>query len=355
MKGKVLDRGRDPPVLGFEGVIDRMKSLEYHVGGQPVRVIVDGVPSPQGRTQAQKAAWFARHADRYRRGLVLAPRGHVDMSAVLLTEPSSPGAHAGLLFLDAAGCPRFSMPGVMVAAAAAVGHGLISTGDRDGSTRLTFDTPAGEVIAHVGLPADGHVRVRGVPAFVHAAGVPVSLPGRTVPVDIAFSGEFYALVDGESAGVPLDDAHLPELRRIGQAVCAAVNHGRAVVHPADRTIEGVAGVLFTGPSRDDAAHLRSALVTAHGAVDYSSGGSATAAVMAVLDAMGLLGDAVSFTHEGLSGAHLAGRLSSRTMVGDCPALVVEVDARAWPTGEQTWLLDHDDPFHQGLLLKSALS
>ena len=61
-----------------------MKSVEYHVGGQPVRVIVDGVPSPQGRTQAQKAAWFARHADRYRRGLVLAPRGHADMSAVLL-------------------------------------------------------------------------------------------------------------------------------------------------------------------------------------------------------------------------------------------------------------------------------
>jgi proline racemase len=32
-----------------------MKSLECHVGGQPVRVIVEGVPSPQGRTQAQKA------------------------------------------------------------------------------------------------------------------------------------------------------------------------------------------------------------------------------------------------------------------------------------------------------------
>lgn len=331
-----------------------MKSLEYHVGGQPVRVIVEGVPSPQGRTQAQKAAWFARHADRYRRGLVLAPRGHADMTAVLLTEPSSAGSHAGLVFLDAAGCPRFAMAGVIAAATAAVAHGLISTGDAGESTRLTFDTPAGEVTAHVGSPVEGHVRVRGVPAFVHAAGVPVALPGRTVPVDIAFSGEFYALVDGESAGVPLDDAHLPELRRVGQAVCAAVNQGPAVVHPADRTIEGVAGALFTGPSRDDAAHLRSVLVTAHGGVDCSPGGSATAAVMAVLDAMGLLGDA-SFTHEGLSGAQLAGRLSSRTTIEDRPALVVEIDARAWPTGEETWILDHDDPFHQGLLIKSALS
>lgn len=332
-----------------------MKSLEYHVGGQPVRVIVEGVPSPQGRTQAQKAAWFARHADRYRRGLVLPPRGHVDMSAVLLTEPSSAGAHAGLVFLDAAGCPRFAMPGVIAAATAAVEHGLISTGDGgDSGTRLALDTPAGVVTAHVGSSAAGQARVRGLPAFVHAAGVAVALPGRTVPVDIAFSGEFYALVDGESAGVPIDDAHLPELRRIGQAVCAAVNRAVTVVHPADGSIEGVAGALFTGPPRDEAAHLRSALVTAHGAVDCSPGGSATAAVMVVLDAMGLLGEAGSFTHEGLSGAHLTGWVSSRTMVEERPALVVDVEAKAWPTGEETWILDHDDPFHQGLL-RSAFS
>src|ERR1044071_2326465 len=151
-----------------------MKSLEYHVGGQPVRVIVDGVPSPQGRTQAHKAAWFARHADRYRRGLVLPPRGHADMSAVLLTEPSSATAHAGLVFLDGAGCPRFAMHGVIVAAAAAVEHGLISTGDGGtGSTRLILDTPAGAVtaIVHGEDGRRGHVRVRGVPAVVHAAGL----------------------------------------------------------------------------------------------------------------------------------------------------------------------------------------
>src|ERR1044071_9402245 len=139
-----------------------MKSLEYHVGGQPVRVIVDGVPSPQGRTQAHKAAWFARHADRYRRGIVLAPRGHADMSAVLLTEPSSSTAHAGLVFLDAAGCPRFAMHGVIVAAAAAVEPGVISTGDGPtGPTRLTLHAPAVVVTAMVDDENGrrGHVRV----------------------------------------------------------------------------------------------------------------------------------------------------------------------------------------------------
>jgi proline racemase len=197
------------------------------------------------------------------------------------------------------------------------------------------------------------VSVETVPSFVYSAGASVALTGRSLPVDIAYSGEFYALVDGEAAGVPIDDAHVPELRRLGQAVCAAVNRAVTVAHPDDDTIDGVAGVLFTAPARDDGAHLRTALVTAHGAVDCSPGGSATAAVMAVLDAMGLLGEAPSFTHEGLSGAQLTGRLSSRTRIGGYLALVVDVEARAWPTAEATWILDHDDPFHQGLRTAAA--
>jgi len=326
-----------------------MKSFEYHVGGQPVRVIVEGVPSPHGRTQAQKAAWFARHADRCRRGVVLAPRGHADMTAVLFTEPSSPEAHAGLVFFDAAGYPRFAMHGVVAAAVAAVEHGLVSAGSRK-EPALTFDTPAGAVAVRVAAPtaSPGGVVVRGVPAFVHAAAMPVTLPSRTLPVDVAFAGEFYALVDGEAAGVPLDADHVPELRRLGQAICAALNKTASVVHPLDPAVDGVAGAVFTGPARDPEAHLRTVLVTADGAVDWSPGGSATAAVMAVLDAMGLVGDVPAFTHEGLSGAQLTGRLVSREMVEDRPALVVEVSAQAWPTGEQAWILDHDDPFHQGL-------
>ena len=323
-----------------------MKSFEYHVGGQPVRVIVEGVPSPQGRTQAQKAAWFARHADRCRRGVVLAPRGHADMSAVLFTEPSSREAHAGLVFFDAAGYPRFVMHGVVAAAAAAIEHGLVSHPSGQDSA-LTFDTPAGAVVVRADF-SDGGVLVRGVPAFVYAAGRPVTLPSRTVPVDVAFAGEFYALVDGEAAGVPLDAEHVPELRRLGRSICTALNRTSSVVHPLDPGLEGVAGAVFTGPARDPETHLRTVLVSADGSLDWSPGGSATAAVMAVLDAMGLVGDAPAFTHEGLSGARLTGRLVARQMVDDRPALVVEVAARAWPTGEQAWILDHDDPFRLGL-------
>ena len=335
-----------------------MKSLEYHVGGQPVRVVIDGMPSPQGRTQAQKAAWFARHADRYRRGLVLAPRGHADMTGVLLTEPSSELAHAGLVFLDAAGYPRLSVAGVVAAVRAAAEHDLISSraGVPGAQRTLIFDTPAGPVLtkSNPAEQAPRHVLVESLPSFVYAAGSNVALTGRVVPVDLAFSGAFYALVDGEAAGVVLEPNRLEELRRIGRAICAAVDQSMTLVDPVDSSATGVAGVVFTGPPRDERAHLRTVLVSAQGAVDLSPGITAAPAIVAVLEAMGLIEEGLEFFHEGLSGIVSRGRLRTRQTVGDRPALVVELEGEPWATGEQTWFLDHDDPFHTGLL-RSALS
>lgn len=334
---------------GRARVIQRLQCIEYHIGGQPVRVIVNGVPAPQGRTQRDKARWFERHADRFARAVVLAPRGHDDMSAVLLTEPSSSDAHAGLVFADAGGYPHLLSHGVMAAAAAAVERDLISTRDPEG--RLLFDTPAGRVTAS-GANGSGAVVIGSVPSFVHTPGHPVMVSGRPVLVDIAFGGEFYAIVDGEAAGVPVDLAHLPELRRLGRAICGAVNTAATVVHPLDASMAGVAGAIFTGPSRHEDAHLRSAVVSAAGTLDASPSGGGTTAVMAVLDAMGLLADGQAFVHESMNGSLLTGRLAGRASAGESAALLVEIEGRAWATGEQTWLLDHDDPFRDGVRTSS---
>ena len=121
-------------------------------------------------------------------------------------------------------------------------------------------------------------------------------------------------------------------------------------HPADSKLAGVAGVIFTGPPLDPEAHLRNVTVNAAGAVDLSSSGTGTSAVMAVLDAMGLLPEGEPFVHEGLSGSLLRGRISGRTRIGDTSAIVTELEGSAWVTGEHTFLLDDDDPFREGLTL-----
>jgi proline racemase len=50
----------------------------------------------------------------------------------------------------------------------------------------------------------------------------VKLASRAIRADVAFGGAFYAIVDSEAAGLPIDAAHLPELRRVGMEIKHAI-------------------------------------------------------------------------------------------------------------------------------------
>jgi proline racemase len=167
-------------------------------------------------------------------------------------------------------------------------------------------------------------------------------------VDVAFAGLFYAIVDTEATGIPLRAERLNDLRRLGVDLQAALNAATDFTHPTDLQTTGIGGVIFTGPPADPEAHLRSVAVTG-AVVDRSPGGTATAAVMAVLDAMGLLVDDQSFVHESITGTLFRGRAVRRTVIGESPALVAEVEGSAWITGEHTFLIDEDDPFRDGVI------
>jgi trans-L-3-hydroxyproline dehydratase len=332
----------------------QITTIDAHVGGQPLRLVVGGAPRPGGATVAQKRDWLADRADHVRRSVVLEPRGHADMTAALLTETPSPGAHAGLVFMDAGGYPTMSAHGVIGAVTIAIERGLLFSRDVDaGLMPITLDTPAGAVHAMARVEVRGavhrvdRVAFANVPAFVHTPAQPIALGQRRLRVDIAFGGIFYAIVDTEAAGIPLEARRLADLRRLGNDICDALNGSLRIAHPADPSVAGVGGVIFTGPPADPEAHLRNVTVTA-GVVDRSAGGNGTSAVMAVLDAMGLLPDDQHFVHEGLLGSLLRGRILRRTIVGDTPAIVTEIEATAWITGEHTFFLADDDPFREGI-------
>jgi proline racemase len=178
----------------------------------------------------------------------------------------------------------------------------------------------------------------------------VTVGARKIPVDIAFGGAFYAIVDAEAAGVPIDAAHLPELRKLGMQIAREVENLRQVVHPNDPGLTGIYGTIFTAPAQLPDAHLRNVTVFADAEVDRSPCGTGTAAVMAVLNDMGLLLDDVPFIHESIIGTTFTGRVLERVEVGERPAIVPEIEGSAWITGEHTFLIDGDDPLRSGFRL-----
>jgi trans-L-3-hydroxyproline dehydratase len=175
----------------------------------------------------------------------------------------------------------------------------------------------------------------------------VKLRSRTIQADVAFGGAFYAIVDSEAVGLPIDAAHLPDLRRAGMEIKHAIEAAHTIVHPLDAGLTGIYGTIFTGPPTDESADLRNVTIFADAEVDRSPCGTGTAAVMAVVDAMGLLGADRPFVHESLIGTRFKGRVTSRTEVGELQAIVPEIEGSAWITGEHTFLVDESDPLKDG--------
>ena len=335
-----------------------LKTIDAHAAGEPLRLIVDGFPSPHGRTMLEKREWLKRHADHLRRVLMLEPRGHADMYGAILTEPVMPGSHAGVLFMHNEGYSTMCGHGVIAVTTIALERGLIMPGP-DGCS-IVYDSPAGTIRARAqraqgagGAGGDGKVEsvaFQNVPSFVLHGGLTVKLASRQIRADVAFGGAFYAIVDSEAVGLPIDAAHLADLRRVGMEIKSAIEREQAIVHPLEPGLRGIYGTIFTGPPNDRDADLRNVTIFADAEVDRSPCGTGTAAVMAVIDAMGLLADDKPFVHESLIGTTFTGRVATRTTVGEHAAIVPEIEGFAWITGEHTFLIDQRDPLREGFRL-----
>jgi proline racemase len=329
----------------------RIQTIDAHAAGEPLRLIIGGFPEVRGRTMLEKREDVRRRHDAVRRALMLEPRGHADMYGALLTEPVTPGADAGVLFMHNEGLSTMCGHGVIAVVTIALERGLLTL--RAGQDAIVLDTPAGPVRARADRDGSGRVHsvaFVNVPSFVLHAAAPVRLGDRTVRADVAFGGAFYAIVDSESAGLALEPRWLPEIRRAGMAIKTQVERALTIVHPLEPGLTGIYGTIFTGAATVEGADLKNVTVFADAEVDRSPCGTGTCAVMAVLDAMGLLPAEHPFTHESITGTTFRGRIVGREPVGELPAILPEIEGSAWITGEHTFIVQDDDPLRGGFRL-----
>jgi proline racemase len=323
-----------------------IKTIDAHTAGEPLRLIVEGFPPIEGETILEKREYIREHYDHLRKALMLEPRGHADMYGALLTAPERPGSDAGVLFMHNEGFSTMCGHGVIAVATIGIERGLFAGPD------VTLDAPAGPVHARASLAAGRvtSVSFRNVPSFVLHAALPVRLGQKQLDVDVAFGGAFYAIADAEAAGIPVLPERLQDLRRAGMDIKRAVEAAVRVEHPDEPGLRGIYGTIFTGPPSTESAHLKNVTIFADAEVDRSPCGTGTAAVMAVLAAMGLLGPDQTFVHESIIGSIFRGRVLEQTTVGDRDAIVPEIAGEAYITGESTFLIDERDPLRYGFRL-----
>ena len=325
-------------------------AVDSHTEGMPTRVVTSGVGPIPGASMLERKLHFEEHLDHLRLLLMREPRGHGAMSGAILQPPLAEGADLGVLFIEVTGCLPMCGHGTIGVATVLVETGMVEVTEPETLVRL--DTPAGLVEARVAVEGGRarSVSLRNVPSFLLGAGLRAQLNGGTLDYDMAFGGNFYALLPAASAGLTVDPARSSELIEAGLELMDAINRSEPPVHPADERIAGCRHVVFTAPGEDGPHSQRSATSIHPGWLDRSPCGTGTSAKLAQLHARGELAVGDEFVNRSVIGTRFGARIVAETEVAGLPAVVPEITGRAWITGMAQYVLDPEDPFPAGFAL-----
>ncbi|MEV4312810.1 proline racemase family protein [Actinocrispum sp. NPDC049592] len=325
-------------------------AVDSHTEGMPTRVVTGGVGVVPGETMAAKRLHFMAHMDDVRKLLMNEPRGHAAMSGAILQPSTRDDADTGVIYIEVSGCLPMCGHGTIGVATVLVETGMVEVVEPVTTVRL--DTPAGLVTAEVAV-VDGHaeaVTLRNVPSFTLELDAVVDVPGvGEVRYDMAYGGNFYAILPIEDLKIPFDRAEKDRMLGVGLAIMDAINEQNRPVHPESPEIGGCKHVQLVADGVDGS-DSRNAMVIHPGWFDRSPCGTGTSARMAQLHTRGELSLNTDFVNESLLGTRFVGRLIEETEVGGLKAVVPTVSGRAWITGMAQYLLDPTDPFPAGFEL-----
>jgi proline racemase len=334
-------------------------SIDSHVGGEPARLILGGIPALPGASLNDRRLFFAENLDVIRRRLTCEPRGHRDMFASVLTPSESEGAAFGLIYMDTKRYPYLCGHATMAAVSALIELELIDA--ELPNTRVLVDTPSGpwSTEARVRQVSDDPgnrfvvdaVAVRPEIAFAWQLDCPLEVPdiGR-LSVDVSFTGGFFVMVSTEQIGLDLTPDNVPRLTALGMSIIDAGNAQLSVRHPLRPYIDSIDVVEFFDPSGHRQGRGKNFVIIGEGHVDRSACGTGTCAKLALLHRRGELAVGQPFTNEGLMGTTFDAQIVGETEIAGRPAIIPEVAGKAYITGLHRFVWSATDPLADGFLI-----
>lgn len=324
--------------------------IDSHAGGEPFRIVLDGVPPIPGDSVLARRRFAEENLDHLRRALMWEPRGHADMYGGWIGSPTRPDSHLSVLFLHNSGFSTMCGHGIIALTTVIVETGLIETVDPEGAVRI--DTPAGQVIATVSMENGGvsEVSFRNVASFVVDLGARAQVDGLgEVFYDLAFGGAFYAYVDAASIGIDLSDAGAAI--SAGRLIKQAISEQRRIDHPDSADLGFLYGVVLTGEPKDPGNHHRSVCVFADGELDRSPTGTGVSGSLAILHSKAELGLDEAISVESIVGSVFRGRIAEELTVDSQSWIIPEISGNAHIVGRSEFWIDPRDPLASGFLIR----
>ena len=327
-----------------------VRTVESHTEGMPTRVVIDGFGEIPGSTMFEKRANFMANSDGFRKWLMFEPRGHSAMSGAILQKSTRSDADWGVVYIEVSGCLPMCGHGTIGVATVLVEKGLVNV--TEPVTKIRLDTPAGLVVVDV-VVKDGkavNVTLTNVPSFLYGTDQVVEVSGfGELRYDIAYGGNFYAIVPVERVGIEFTRENGNKFLDLGLRISNAINEQARPVHPENPEIAICHHVDFISPGSSPL-HWKNAMAIHPGWFDRSPCGTGTSARLAQMFARGEMKKSDVLINESWIGSIFEGRIKDEVKVGQLSAIVPTITGRAWIMGESNWTLDASDPFPEGFLV-----
>ncbi len=322
--------------------------IDAHTCGNPVRLVKHGGPDLQGNTMSEKRQHFLKEFDWIRRGLMFEPRGHDMMSGSILYPPSDTENDVGVLFIETSGCLPMCGHGTIGTITIAIEEGLIVPKIPG---RVRMETPAG--LVHISYTEENKkvksVKLTNVPSYLAAAELAVQSPqlGELI-IDVAYGGNFYAIIDEQKNFKGLQFYTASQLISFSGIIRSLINEQYEFIHPQDKTIKGCSHILWAGETLDKTSTARNAVFYGEKAIDRSPCGTGTSARMAQWYTKGKLKKGDLFVHESIIGSKFIGTIEEETNVNGIPSIKPGIEGWAKIYGHNIISIDkEDDPFALG--------
>jgi len=321
-------------------------TIDMHTGGEPLRVVVAGLPPIEGGTVLEKRRYFREHYDHLRTGLMLEPRGHADMYGAVIT-PSA-DADFDVFFIHNEGYSTMCGHAIIALTKLAVETRLVNKNE------IAINVPAGRIHARATI-VDGQVveaSFQNVPSFVYLRGQQVEVAGLgLVDFDVAYGGAFYAFVNATALGLELEPGNFNRLIECGRLIKHAVMSRFQIKHPFEDDLSFLYGTIFVGPAHDAAHHSRNVCIFADGELDRSATGSGVSARAALHFAAGELRLNERITIESILGSTMSVKVADVAKFGPYDAIIPEVSGTAFITGRHEFHFDPSDSFRTGFIFR----
>jgi proline racemase len=335
-------------MMRFERMIT---TIDTHTAGEPTRTVLSGIPPIPGKTMSEKMLFLQQHMDALRTVLVFEPRGNEVMSGAIMTEPCDPAADIGVIYIEVGGYLPMCGHDTIGFCTALLEAGILPK--TEPITEIKLDTPAGLVVAHVRVEKSEvqEVSFTNIPSFLYRGGVEVKVPEiGTIKADIAYGGNFYAIVEAEAVGLRLKPEHAAEIVKKGVEIRKAVNAAIEVRHPDKPFISGLTHVEFYAPPEHPSAMVKNAVVIPPGSIDRSPCGTGTSAKLATLFSKGEIKIGEEFVHESIIGTLFRGKIVHSETRNNYSFITPEITGSAYITGFHNFVIDPKDPLKEGYLL-----